>query len=98
MCFPSVPQIDAERFPDPLAVAARLEGHGVATSVESHPDHVVRRAGDWVSAVEERFVSTLQLVPPSELEQGLDRFRRAFPDPDDRYEYTLQFLRISGTV
>ena len=96
--FPTVGDIDAERFPDPGLLAARLTELGAEVDITDHPDRVERRAGDWIDAVTARFVSTLQLVPPDEIEEGLAAFRQANPDPDGTYAYTLSYRRIEALV
>lgn len=89
--FPSVPDIDEARFPDPAAMLDHLcelsmEPGGREEAVEV----VVRSAGDWMAGVRAGFVSTLQLVPPEEIEAGLARFRAAHPDPGERITYPLR--------
>jgi SAM-dependent methyltransferase len=97
--FPSVPRIDRERFPAPQEVAGRLAGLGLAdVTVTAEPEAVERRAGDWAAAAAAGFISTLQLLPPGELAGGLARFREAFPDPDERLRYVLDYRRIAGRV
>ncbi len=96
--FPSVLDIDADRFPDPVSIGAWLEDAGADVVIESWPDPVVWIAGEWEAAVRARFVSTLQLIPDDEIERGLGDFRAAHPDPSMRYRYTLRFLRISAIV
>ena len=92
--FPTVGDIDARRFPDPEEVAGYLAEHGAIVTHDTEVEQVVRRAGDWERAVRAGFVSTLQLVPASELERGLNDFRAAHPDPDEPVAYRLGFDRI----
>lgn len=96
--FPTVGQIDRERFPDPAQLRDHLEGTCEAVAVETHDDTIERRAGDWVEAVRAKFVSTLQLVEPDEIERGLEQFVRHHPDPDDTYRYVLEYRRITAVV
>jgi hypothetical protein len=97
--FPSVPAIDRERFPAPGAVAGRLSDLGLsAVTVTAESEAVERRAGDWAAAAAAGFISTLQLLPPGELAAGLERFRDAHPDADERLRYTLDYRRIAGRV
>ncbi|MGI9666622.1 MAG: methyltransferase domain-containing protein [Acidimicrobiia bacterium] len=96
--FPSVGDIDCARFPEPDEIVKHLEAGGAQVHTEHRPENVERGSGDWVTAVENRFVSTLQLVPEAELRAGLDEFQAVYPDPDAVYRYTLDFLRISATV
>lgn len=96
--FPSVVAIDRARFPDPNAIGDRLASRASVVSIESRPDRVERRVGDWEAAVRSRFVSTIQLLPPDEVEAGLAEFRTRYRDPDDTYSYELAYLRITATV
>ena len=97
--FPSLPEIDRRRFPSPAAVAGRLAGLGLAeVAVTAGPEAVERRAGDWAAAAAAGFISTLQLLPPGELAAGLERFREAHPDPDERVRYLLDYRRVAGRV
>jgi len=96
--FPSVVAIDRARFPDPDAIGERLASSVSSVAMESWPDPVQRRVGDWEAAVRSRFVSTIQLLPPDEVEAGLAEFRTLHPDPEEIYSYELAFLRITATV
>ncbi len=90
--FPTVVQIDSRRFPDLGEVARALPDVGLALVERgTEIEHVERTAGEWVAAVEHRFVSTLQLVPPAELEAGLAAFRAAHPDPEQEVRYRRFF-------
>ncbi len=95
--FPSVPGIDRARFASPAAVAAWMESHGCCDVEITGEREVVRRsAGSWDEAVAGGFVSTLQMLPPGELSAGLERFRRAHPDPAEVISYVLDYRRIGG--
>ena len=95
--FPSVGGIDARRFPDPAAAARHLEDGGCAeVAVTSQPERVERAAGEWRSAVEAGFVSTLQLIGPDEIERGLEQHRRAHPDPAEPIAYDLPYVAVAG--
>lgn len=92
--FPAVAEIDGDRFPDPDDVVAHLTERGAHVDVETEVEPVARKAGAWEQAVRAGFVSTLQLVPEAELEEGLREFRIAHPDPDELVPYHLRFRRI----
>lgn len=97
--FPSVIPIDEARFPDPSALMSRLAALGCReVETSEHPEEAVRRAGDWAAAVEGGFVSTLQLLPPGELEAGLARFRGRHPDPNEALRYRLRYVAVSGAA
>jgi ubiquinone/menaquinone biosynthesis C-methylase UbiE len=88
--FPSVPEIDEARFPDPAAmlrhlVDRALEREGRETARET----VSRTAGEWMAGVQAGFVSTLHLIDRGEIDAGLARFRAAHPDPDEEIRYSL---------
>ena len=89
--FPSVGDIDAERFPAPEAVAAYLadRAQSVATGVEA--EQRTMAAGRWRDAAAARFVSTLQLITPTELAEGLANFDATYPDRSQPIDYVLTF-------
>jgi hypothetical protein len=95
--FPSVDALDRSRFPDPADLEAHLGGHG-DVAIGSEIGFVRRRAGEWAAAVEAGFVSTLQLVPPPELEAGLRAFREVYPDPDQLVEYEMRWTWLVAGV
>jgi len=95
--FPSIGPIDAARFPDPEALAARFSAAGLGeVVVTDDPEKVETTAGAWREAVEAGFVSTLQMLPPGELETGLGRFSSQHPDPAEPIAYSLPFLSVSA--
>jgi len=95
--FPRIGDLDASRFPSIEAVVERFTDRGGDVEVASMPEHVERSAGSWEKAVRHRFVSTLQLLTEAEIDEGLGRFRSSYPDPDDVYRYTIDFVRIRAT-
>ena len=95
--FPSIGPIDAARFPPIDEIVGCLERHGAAVEVHAIPETIERTAASWSEAVRNRFVSTLQLVSPTELEDGLARFAESYPNPTDLYRYTIDFVRIRAT-
>jgi len=96
--FPSVASIDEARFPDPGAIAGLLRDLGCGEiETGDAPERIERTAADWRMAVEGGFVSTLQMLPPGELEGGLVRFGRAYPEPGETISYDLLFCSVSAT-
>jgi ubiquinone/menaquinone biosynthesis C-methylase UbiE len=96
--FPSVEAIDSARFPLVGDIAAAMSKAGLEqVGVVRRTEHVTRRAGSWERAVRAGFVSTLHLVPDDEIASGLDRFRRAHPDPNQMIDYDLPFVGVHGT-
>ena len=72
--FPSIPRIDAPRFPPPEVLGAELQRAGfarVATEIQAEP----RRLGiaEVVDRVRGRYISTLAMLPPLEYRLGLQR-------------------------
>ena len=94
--FPSVPRIDADRFPLTEDVASYLSGQAPDVSVTHPVEEVARPAGSWLKAVEAGFISTLQLLSQDERSAGIEAFRHAHPDPDEEIAYQLRFTRIVG--
>ncbi len=95
--FPSIVTIDVARFPDLGDVADLLPEAGFEQPAEAtEVEWVVTSAGAWTAAVENGFVSTLQLVPPDELQAGLDAFWAAHPDPGQRVRYRRYFGSLTA--
>ena len=92
--FPSVAVIDAGRFPDPDALASYLMDRASSVSVTHPIETVVKTAGDWITAIEAGFVSTLQLLPDEERTRGIAAVRLRYPDPSEQIAYELRFTRI----
>lgn len=96
--FPRVGEIDADRFPAITDLVDALSVHGLDVAVSEHPEAVTRSAGSWELAVRNHFVSTLQLLTADEIDEGLARFRSAFPDSGEPYTYPIEFLRIRSSL
>ncbi|HLA66363.1 MAG TPA: class I SAM-dependent methyltransferase [Acidimicrobiia bacterium] len=95
--FPSVGPIDERRFPDPAELARIMIGTGLEPLASmAEEEQIVRTAGSWVDAVRSGFVSTLQLISPEELEEGLARFHEAHPNPSEEISYSLAYRSVSG--
>jgi SAM-dependent methyltransferase len=96
--FPSVPRIDAARFPDPAAVESYLAEQAASVARSEVVERRYRLAGEWLAAAEAGFVSTLQLIDAEELQAGLAGFRQAYPDPTTEIGYEVRFDRIVAVV
>jgi SAM-dependent methyltransferase len=93
--FPSVPRIDEARFPDPGALLGHLAGCSLEGGHrDTATETVARTAGEWVAGVRAGFVSTLQLIDPDEIDQGLARFLAAHPDPAEEIRYRLSLEAV----
>ncbi|MEN8113650.1 MAG: class I SAM-dependent methyltransferase [Actinomycetota bacterium] len=94
--FPSIAEIDAERFPDPEALTTHLRCQIPTVSVAHSIEVVTREAGSWITAVEAGFVSTLQLLSDDERRSGIEAAKRHYPDPAEELDYELRFTRITA--
>jgi SAM-dependent methyltransferase len=92
--FPRVGEIDAARFPAIGDLEAEFAVLGGVPRLASDRSDVQRPAGDWRQAVEAGFVSTLHLLTPGEIAEGIDRFTAAHPDPTEMIGYTLAFTGV----
>ena len=81
--FPSFASIDLARFPRIDSVVRWLDQAGFA-SLETLPVETEPYTADlaYVKRVEDRWVSTLQLLPENEFQEGLEKLRRTVCDPD----------------
>ncbi len=95
--FPSIGPIDAARFPEIDRIVEHLSQRGASVEVLAMPEVVERTAASWQEAVANRFVSTLQLISSNEMARGLARFTETYPDPNDVYRYTIDFVRVRAT-
>jgi len=96
--FPSVGDIDAERFPEPGIVAEFLAARAESVTTGTEVEQRTMSAGRWRDAAAARFVSTLQLISPAELSRGLAEFDAAYPDPSHPIDYVLTFDWIQASV
>jgi len=79
--FPSFAGIDLTRFPPLSSVRQWLSDAGFAT-VEEIPVRTAEYVADddYVKRVADKWVSTLQLIPETEFQQGLQKLRKAVRD------------------
>lgn len=96
--FPSIRAIDEPRFPDPTLLAEFLGSESRSVEVSAVDETIVRTALDWESAVRGRFVSSLQVVPDDEMDEGIRLFRERYPDDRDLYRYQSRFSRVTCVV
>lgn len=92
--FPSVQSIDDARFPDSMAVETYLDDRVRSVTRTKVVEYKRWAAGEWATAAEAGFVSTLQLVGTEELEAGLAAFGEEYPDPSTEITYELRFDRV----
>jgi ubiquinone/menaquinone biosynthesis C-methylase UbiE len=96
--FPTVAEVDVVRFPQPVDLAEHLSTLGTEVVVETSSEWYERTAKHWIESVRARFVSTLQFVPPAEIEDGLKRFSRTYPNDGDVYRSEANFTRVRCVV
>lgn len=79
--FPSIPEIDRARFPDPSELACELREAGFHKVRERRliQERRVTRA-EALERIHGRFISTLHLLPPGELEAGTALAEAGLPD------------------
>jgi SAM-dependent methyltransferase len=92
--FPSVPTLDARRFPVVAHVEALLADSGASVTRARAVEERSRTVGDWAAAVAAGFVSTLQLVDEGEFTAGIAAFREAHPDSDEVLSYELKLDQL----
>ncbi len=80
--FPSILRIDGERFPAPEQLTAELTDAGFdPPRFTEHRREVVQSRDDVLERIRARHISTLELIPQDEYEEGLARAERELPDP-----------------
>ena len=79
--FPSIPEIDRARFPEPHLLADELRSAGF-TAVRERRLTQRRRVTreEALERIRGRFISTLQLLPRGELERGTAQAEAELPD------------------
>lgn len=88
--FPSVPEIDRQRFPSATALAGELEaaGFGAASITNLRQRRRLGRA-EALDLIETRAYSTFELLPEAEYREGVQRARRDLPE---QFEYEFVWL------
>ncbi|MGH7775910.1 MAG: class I SAM-dependent methyltransferase [Candidatus Dormibacterales bacterium] len=96
--FPSLPGVDLARFAAPEAIARDLLEARLEPVLEQ--ELVVRRRTTkrrLAAAVHARYISTLALIPPEELEAGAERLsREAALDPRGQVVYEQRWCLVWG--
>ena len=83
--FPSIPVIDAVRFPSISVLQRELEKAGFAkVSVEERVERSELDLAAVVDRVRGRYISTLSLLPPLEYRQGLQRLEELLAEEHER--------------
>lgn len=92
--FPRVGEIDAARFPAIDDLERRIAHHDGVPHRSAVSERVERTAAEWVAAVEAGFVSTLHLLEPAEIEQGIARFTAEHPDATAVVSYDIELTAV----
>jgi len=88
--FPSLEAIDKARFPTPEQLKSELEEAGFRrVELQRLTQSAVVDRETALERVRRRFISPLQLLEKTELEEGLKRMERELPE---RNVYTLEWL------
>jgi ubiquinone/menaquinone biosynthesis C-methylase UbiE len=94
--FPSIPEIDGARFPDPATVAAGLTAVGFAdVRLVGIDQPIAPEPADLLERVRGRYISTLHLVPDDEYARGLELLERELGE-GVRPSGTLRWVLIGG--
>jgi ubiquinone/menaquinone biosynthesis C-methylase UbiE len=97
--FPSIPAIDAARFPQPFEVADGLTAAGFAgTRVEDIDQTVALDPADVIERVRGRYISTLHLLDDDEYREGLARLERDLAAPAEPLQTRLRWALVTAEV
>jgi SAM-dependent methyltransferase len=88
--FPSLEAIDRARFPTEAGLEHELRGAGFGSvDLDRLTGHMSVTRTEAIDKLEQRHISTFDLLPPDEVQAGTERARRELPDT---VEYSLEFL------
>jgi ubiquinone/menaquinone biosynthesis C-methylase UbiE len=88
--FPSLEGIDRARFPTQAGLERELREAGFEpVELERVTGRMSLTRAEAIDKLEQRHISTFDLLPPDEVETGIERARRELPDT---IEYSLEFL------
>jgi SAM-dependent methyltransferase len=95
--FPSIPEIDRARFPDPGELTGGLSGVGFDDVLRRRVSlDVTSAAADVVDRVRGRYISTLHLVPEPEYRAGLARLEADVAAGRREFAHRLEWCLITG--
>jgi ubiquinone/menaquinone biosynthesis C-methylase UbiE len=95
--FPSIPQIDRSRFPDPDRLAAELLDLGYIDVARRRISRsATTPAAEVLDRVRGRYISSLRLVGDDEYRQGLTRLERDVDGGVEEFRQTLDWCLISA--
>jgi SAM-dependent methyltransferase len=88
--FPSIEALDRARFPTQVQLEAELRTAGFeAIELERLTTRRSLSRRDALERLEARHISSFELLPPREVEEGIERARRELPET---VEYPLEWL------
>jgi ubiquinone/menaquinone biosynthesis C-methylase UbiE len=95
--FPSIPEIDLARFPDPAHLRDELVAAGFsAAAVERFDQPVTSSAADVLERARGRYISTLRLVADDEYESGLAGLEADVAGGRERFDYLLRWALVTA--
>ena len=87
--FPSLAGVDRARFPSVAELGAELEGAGFEPRWLRLTQTATYGRASTIERVRGRFISTLQLLPEGEFEEGLARLERELPEQVEARQHWL---------
>ena len=87
--FPSLVEIDRARFPASDELRAELDAAGFDSRWLRRTQTASYRREGTIERVRNRFISTLQLLPELEFEEGLRRLERELPEHVEARQHWL---------
>lgn len=95
--FPSIPEIDLARFPDPGRLCGDLASAGFAgAAVDRFDQDVEADAAVVLDRVRGRYISTLRLLDAEEYAAGLARLEADVAAGTERFGYTLRWALVTA--
>jgi SAM-dependent methyltransferase len=93
--FPSVPALDAARFPDAATLEAELGAAGLPdVRIEPLAQHRTIARAAALDVIRSKAYSTFDLLPPEEYAEGLLRAEAEMPDPlEYRFDWLIAVAR-----
>lgn len=95
--FPSIPEVDLARFPDPERLCDELGVAGFSgAAVERFDQPVTAAAADVLDRVRGRYISTLRLLGDDEYASGLARLEADVAAGRAGFAYTLRWALVTA--
>jgi ubiquinone/menaquinone biosynthesis C-methylase UbiE len=95
--FPSIPEIDLARFPDPGHLCDDLAAAGfAAAAIERFDQPVTSSAEDVLERARGRYISTLRLLADDEYASGVARLEADVAAGRERFDYVLRWALVTA--